>query len=198
MISINVIIFSNYIIGKVYCENQSHPWRHVKHSFHPPDIRHPDSKIRAPYFCLFVNFHMNKPNSFCHSRNISAAICKLVTLWHVAPSDASVMLGGWAGKQSEMVQEARARGAALLRDDQAASSVWGSVARQRPPGGGQCRQQPDQQRADGPARGAETAERGQAKSSERGDDGLSNSSLGLFSFFSFFEGGTEISWQETG
>ena len=45
--SINAIIFSNYIIGAVYCEKRSHPWRHVKHSFHPADIRHPDSKFRA-------------------------------------------------------------------------------------------------------------------------------------------------------
>ena len=39
MISINAIIFSDYMIDEVYCENRSHPRRHGKHSFGPPDIR---------------------------------------------------------------------------------------------------------------------------------------------------------------
>ena len=40
MISINEIIFSNYMIGEVYG-----PINDVMD--HPPDIRHPDNKFRA-------------------------------------------------------------------------------------------------------------------------------------------------------
>ena len=40
MISIKTIIFSNYMIGDVWCDNRSHPENILY-------IRHPDSKIRT-------------------------------------------------------------------------------------------------------------------------------------------------------